>query len=157
MADPTYRERQLMVYLPSREVLDRWKALAAPASLSRWVYLQVEKSIEPTLPAPTTDPDDINTLIKENTLLRTELALLEQQLSKYAQAELDRANQEPDIPVNLNVVSLLRSGGKWSAPNLAKELKIKNRQEAESIVTTLEQLEKMEIVKKDHGGWKWTA
>jgi hypothetical protein len=155
MADKKFRDRQITIYMPSVADAARWKQLAGANSLSKWIYLQVEASLESAqAPSPPT-PVDVNALRRENTLLRTEVALLEEKQAKELQTKLDRATFLPDIPISLKVISVIKSGGCWSAPNLAKELKIHNRQEAESIMETLEKAEMMKIIKKIGGGYTY--
>jgi hypothetical protein len=155
MADPRFRVRQHTLYLPTKEDLDRWKGLAhtRTLTLNQWIYEMVEKALDDTPKAPT-GGDDINALRKEVNILRAEVKLLEKNQRKVAEARLEEANQR-DLPLDLNVVTLLRRGGSWSAPNLAKELAAKNREQAEAIYRTIEELESLELVKKDWRGWTW--
>lgn len=166
MADPKYRDRQLMIYLPSREVLERWRTLSKPYKLSHWVVLMVEKALEDK-PETTKTSDDINTLRKENLRLQQENKLLEVRLRK-TQIDVEDLRSSKELPMDKGVVDLLRSGGTWTSTRIIKELgtatakgalrnEIKNnlRLDVKAIDLTLETLVNWELAKKDWRGWSW--
>ncbi|MGD0954954.1 MAG: hypothetical protein ABR985_21645 [Methanotrichaceae archaeon] len=125
MADLKFKHRQFTIYLPSAEDLDRWRKLAPPYALNRWVYLMVEKALEGEQQRQTRTTIDTDALRKEVVDLRKEneslAAKLDHIRSKEVEDILERSSNSP-MQLDRHVVDLLRSGGCWSSARLIKKL-----------------------------------
>jgi hypothetical protein len=126
MADPKFKDRQLTLYLPTKEDLDRWRSLSKPYTLNHWVYLQVEKALEGgEQQRRTRTTHDTDALRKEVAALRKENEALAAKLdhirSKEVEDILERSSNSP-MQLDRHVVDVLRSGGCWSSARLIKKL-----------------------------------
>jgi len=126
MADSKFKNRQFTIYLPSAEDLYRWRKLAPPYALNRWIYLQVEKALEGEQQRKQTrTTHDTDALRKEVAELRKENGALAAKLdhirSKEVEDILERSSNSP-MQLDRHVVDLLRSGGCWTSTKLIKKL-----------------------------------
>jgi hypothetical protein len=183
MARREVQPRQFTIYFNSREDLERYKKLAEPYTLNRWIMLTIEKAVEK--PIRTERSDEINTLRKENHELKQENEALTARLEKTLAREVDAIIERAKGPMQLDkgVVDLLRTGGVWSSARIIKEMAVAdgedgyrateieenpvfylekelskpvNRSErVRGIKQTLEQLEALNLVKYTGQGWKW--
>jgi hypothetical protein len=117
-------DRVFTFLFPTAEDKARWKKLAEPLTLNRWIFLQVERAIEDAPVTTRTTTDDINALRKENLELRKEneamAAKLDQSRAREVEDILERS--KGPMPMDKHVVDLLRSGGYWSSTRLMKKL-----------------------------------
>ncbi len=119
MARREVQDRQFTIYLDSHEDLERWKKLAKPYTLNRWIMLQVERGI--AAPKKTKDTDEVNALRKRNLELESENEALTARLEKIQAKEVEDMSKGP-LPLDKSVVDLLKSGGQWSSARIVKEL-----------------------------------
>jgi hypothetical protein len=117
-------DRVFTFLFPTAEDKARWKKLAEPLTLNRWIFLQVERAIEDAPVTTRTTTDDINALRKENLELRKEneamAAKLDQSRAREVEDILERS--KGPMPMDKHVVDLLRSGGYWTSTKLIKKL-----------------------------------
>ena len=117
-------DRVFTFLFPTAEDKARWKKLAEPFTLNRWIFLQVERAIEDAPVTTRTTTDDINALRKENLELRKEneamAAKLDQSRAREVEDILERS--KGPMPMDKHVVDLLRSGGYWTSTKLIKKL-----------------------------------
>jgi hypothetical protein len=142
-------DRVFTFLFPSAEDKTRWKKLAEPLTLNRWIFLMVERALEiASTPPPDDHYDDfsITALLTEVRMLRHQKKDLEETI---ANAEPIR---QPPEPLNKEVVSLLRSGGSWTSTHIIKELGVDS---LSSINYTLEQLSELDLIKRDWRGFSW--
>jgi hypothetical protein len=163
MARPDVRGRQLTLYLESREDLKRWRKLAEPYPLSKWIRLTIEKAITEK-PIRTKDADEIDALKKRNLELEQENEVLTTRLEKTQAKQVEILLEKAKGPMQLDkeVVDLLRTGGVWSSARIMKTLdviKMVNKGEfperTKSIKTTLEVLNNLNLVEYTGTGWTW--
>ena len=138
---------QFTFYFPTIEDKNRWRKLAEPYTLNRWMYLTIEKAIDAST-QPTTDPIydySYSALHLEIMMLRDKIKMLEEKQAQHV---------EPTQPENLDkrVVDLLRSGGSWPSTKIIKKL---GTDRSASINNTLEQLAEIGLVRLDWRGWSW--
>lgn len=165
MTDPRFRDRHHTIYLPTKEDLDRWRSLAEPLTLNRWIFLMVEKAISTDAadrPKARFSDDTVIALRNENFTLKKETESLWETI-QYLQKKLEDLQGSP-LPLDKEVVDILRLGGVWTSNNLNDVLKTKadaSKQESENnalrakaIRNTLDQLSDCGLVKKSWQGWK---
>ena len=147
-------DRAFTFLFPTAADKARWKKLAEPLTLNRWIFLQVERALEaaskPSLPYDNVGDLSITGLQTEVTMLRYQKKDLERTLAN-AEKQLIHQQQPPE-PLNKDVVSLLRSGGPWTSTRIIKEL---GSDHAASINYTLEQLSELDLIKRDWRGFSW--
>ena len=173
-----------MLYLPSKEALDRWRDLSKPYKLSHWVVLMVEQALEDNKPDTTsteTTADEINALRNERQELLDQVTQLSQE-NKILAARL-RAKDTAFHDLNAGIVNLFRYGGKeYYTPKDIKDaaaLRASSTAGGDGVVKykmhalrhtsdpelqqeilksadyTLAQLEAVGLVKKTWKGWQW--
>jgi len=168
MARREVQPRQFTIYFNSVEDLERFKKIAEPYTLNRWIMLTIEKAVEK--PIRTKSSDEINALRKENHELRQENEVLTARLEKTKAKEVDALLEKAKGPMQLDkeVVDLLRTGGVWSSTRIMKtvtelylrldENKFKggiSEERTRAIKRTLEELYNLDLVKKTWKGWAW--
>jgi hypothetical protein len=151
-----------MLYLPSKEVLERWRERSKPYKLSHWVVLMVEKGLEDK-PDTTETTDTINDLRNKNQKLFEQGLKLSQE-NKILTARL-RAKDTAFHNLDMSVVNLFRYGGtKCFSPKEIQEAAglcaqrldpdfLQDRLKA--VDFTLAQLEAVGFIKKHWQGWQW--
>ena len=170
-----------MLYLPSKEVLERWRDLSKPYKLSHWVVLMVEKGLEDKPDTTTETTDTINVLRDERQELFQQVTQLSQE-NKILTARL-RAKDTAFHDLNAGIVNLFRYGGKeYYTPKDIKDaaaLRASSTAGGDGVVKykmhalrhtsdpelqqeilksadyTLAQLEAVGLVKKTWKGWQW--
>jgi hypothetical protein len=123
MARPDTRGRQLLLYFDTCEDLERWRKLAEPYPLAKWVRLTIEKAITEK-PIRTKSSDEIDALKKKNLELEREnealTARLEKTKARETEVLLEKA--KGPMPLDKEVVALLKTGGVWSSTRIIREL-----------------------------------
>ena len=115
-------DRAFTFLFPTPADKARWKKLAEPLTLNRWIFLQVERALED---APvTTAIEDINALRKEVVDLRKENESMASRLDQIRAREVEDILERSKAPMQMDkhVVDLLRSGGYWTSTKLIKKL-----------------------------------
>lgn len=125
MARREVNDRQFSLYFPSVADKERWRKLAKPYTLNHWIMLMVEKAIEDK-PAESSS-DEVNALRKRNLELEHENKIL---ATKLKQSQEVKGIKGP-LPLDKQVVDLLKSGGYWPSTKIIKELKISAEDEGE--------------------------
>jgi hypothetical protein len=156
---------QYTFYFPTTKDKARWKRLSRGYTLNKWIYMQVEKSLEKEAASTVAaDNDDtINQLRKQNELLT---ARLQQALSELA----DLHKGSPPT-MDKDVVDILKSGGVWTSENLFKKLSLSRFADnvkkindgtmdntpidPKSIERTLDTLQDFNLVQNTWCGFKW--
>ncbi len=156
MARPSLKDREYTFYFPSDDDKARWKKLAYPLTLNRWIYLQVEKALESPAASPR---DDINALRKEVVDLRQENTVLAAKLDR-SQQDLAASSRDSSLPLEQSILDLIKlfvSGGTWTPGQILSAVKMTVDNEAlraKAINKSLEMLEDSELVEKTQTGWK---
>ncbi len=158
MARKDIRGRDYTIYLPTKEDLLRWKALAKPtgSNLSHWIFEMVELAIENRPSTPKVDTDELNKLRAENQQLKAELERL-----RTWQASIFKISETKDtfhpMPFGKAVINLLKRGGKWSSIRITKELKLyfKAGYDSRDLGKVIDQLEELGLIKETENGWIW--
>lgn len=120
MARREVQDRQFSLYFPSVADKERWRKLAKPYTLNHWIILMVQKAIENK---PTeSSSDEVNALRKRNLELEQENKLLVRKLGQSRAREVK--GLKGPMPLDKQVVNLLKSGGFWPSTKIIRELKI---------------------------------
>ena len=168
---PEFKGRQATIYLDTHADLVRWKKLAKPNTLNRWVIETVEAAIEAPRPK-SSNGEEINQLRKENLDLRQEVERLAARLREAEEVYEKTAHTIHSPQLDRNVVDLLRSGGTWTSPKITEQLltadkdtykkffteshnELNKVDHAKSISRTLELLEQAGLVEQTERGWIW--
>jgi len=167
---PEFKGRQATIYLDTHADLVRWKKLAKPNTLNRWVIETVEAAIEAPRPK-SSNGEEINQLRKENLDLRQEVERLAARLREAEEVYEKSTQIHPQL--DKGVVDLLRSGGTWTSPKINAQLLTADKDlykkffteshaefskvdHAKAINRTLEQLELVGLIKQTAKGWTWS-
>lgn len=154
-------DRRLSFVFPSVEDKERWRKLAEPLTLTQWIWLKVEASLEKETAEQTsakpTDSETVNRLLRANLDLKKENESLWESLDHF-KTELEQVKGSP-LPLDKDVVDLLRRGGSWTSIQINTALKTNAADDealrAKSIEKTIETLEGWELVKRTWQGLKW--
>lgn len=156
MARPSLKDREYTFYFPSDDDKARWKKLAHPLTLNRWIYLQVERSLEN---APSPRDGDINALRKEVVELRQENTILAAKLDR-SQQDLADLQSRDSLPLERSILGLIKlfiRGGTWTPTEINKQFYTEFHNDinnAKAINKSLEMLEDSELVEKTQTGWR---
>lgn len=158
------KDRQYMIYFPSRKDKERWRRLAREAKmpLSRWIYWMVEARIDEVSDGASSP--DLVKIQSENRRLRRELEKsesrireLETELFKYRNQYFATTRGIGEFDPRL--LEALRSGGTWGNREILDELGI-NPSDADAIQIVSKQLELLHdlgLVKNTNMGWRWVG
>lgn len=164
----TIKERLIYVYLPSEEMVERWKnlALGAKMSLSKFVMEQVEGGIQrendfiPRLEIL----KKIKQLEEENESLRQDNRRLGIVIDKL-QEDLQVYRLQPFMDEKFQgirkyeqgLIDAFRKKGFLKMDELWRELGIspRNSDAMKAISRQLENLEHYGMIKKTYEGWRW--
>jgi hypothetical protein len=167
VASKKYCGREASVYLPSEELLARWKQEAKQYGLSISDYI-----FEMTERGRRAGQDDASpNLARENGELKSRCLRLEGEL-RLLKTSLENAQTEiykmrfssfhkPDEPgfseYDKDLIALLRRGGLRGTQELLSGLGIDPRdsQVVRLVSMQLEELKRFGLVKEVHNGWRW--
>jgi hypothetical protein len=156
MARPSLKSVEYSFYFPSPEDKARWKQLAHPLTLNRWIYLMVEKALE-NEPAPRDGGDSINILRKEVVELRQENTAL---AAKLERSQQDLASSRDSLPLEQSLLGLFKlfiRGGTWTPAEINKQFFTEFHNDiniSKAVNKSLELLEDSELVEKTQTGWR---
>jgi hypothetical protein len=161
MARLSLKGREFTFYFPSIEDKARWKSLAKPLTLNRWIFLMVEKALEgaPNLAVRSTS-DDINAIRREVVILRQENTVLAARLDRSQRDLADLRSSKDSLPLEKSILDLIKlfvSGGTWTSSEILSAVKMTVENEAlraKAIGKSLELLEDSDLVEKTQTGWR---
>lgn len=107
MARPSLKGRQLSLYAPSIEAVERWKKLCKPSTLNGWILEMIDRGIEDDNTPATKTGTHINALRKENMELKQENDRLKARLTEIEKAFKTSTPSRLDQ----NAVDFLKTGG----------------------------------------------
>ena len=170
MADvKLYRDRTATTYLPSKELLDKWKSDAQShrCSVSDYIFEMVEKARRDS-----DKPDSSPMLAKEvmevkgrclrleeeNNLLKLSLDNAQTEIYKLRFGAFNVLDRNAAGEYDRNLVDLLRRGGTHTAREILATLGIDPRdsQAVKIVSVQLEELRRFGLVKETVNGWMWT-
>lgn len=166
----TIKDRAIYVYLPSVEMVERWKRLAdrQGTSVSKFVREHVENSLrqeeEPSYKSRAELLKELRELKKQLTVERKKTRRLDLVVEKL-ERELRRYRAKPFLEEDFTgvrrfqkeLVEALREGGVLSNEELLSRLGIE-RSEHEAVRAVSKQLEILEsygLVQSSSRGWRW--
>ena len=159
-----FGQRCHMIYFPTKEKLDSWKALAHEAKLplSKWIIAIVEESLEsPSDEQPASQ--DIQSLRKENIRLRKEKEILQKSLSER-ETELFKLRYGPAmnsrvgrLELDSRLIALLQDGCVWTRQDILEALEVDSRdvEALQTITALMQRLDEVGVVVEGARGWKW--
>jgi hypothetical protein len=166
----TIKQRAIYVYLPTHEVVKRWKDLAKAAgtSISKFVAEHVENSLmqeeESDYKARSSLIDEIMKLTetlgeKEKRIRHLDLLVekLEEDLRLY---RAQRFTEESFLGVkqyDRKLIEIVREPGSHSSEKILSRLGVKPREQeaVKAISVQLENLERYGLVRSTSKGWIW--
>jgi hypothetical protein len=166
----TIKQRAIYVYLPTHEVVKRWKDLAKAAgtSISKFVAEHVENSLmqeeESDYKARSSLIDEIMKLTetlgeKEKRIRHLDLLVekLEEDLRLY---RAQRFTEESFLGVkqyDRKLIEIVREPGSQSSEKILSRLGVKPREQeaVKAISVQLENLERYGLVRSTSKGWIW--
>jgi len=169
----TIKERAIYVYLPSHEMVTKWKDLAAKAgaSISKFVIEHVENSLSQEEGKNGFTPRA--ELLEEIRKLREENAALKKR-NKMLDTVIDRLEEEMKIyrtkpfleedfsgirEYETELIDLFKEKGEIKKNELLELLGIKsiNAEISKGLTKQIENLERYGLIKDMGGKWKWKA
>jgi len=166
----TIKDRAIYVYLPSIEMVRKWKERAKRqgASISKFVLEHVEDSLRQEEPGYKSRGElwkDLNRLRGEVKEVRREKRLLEHVVEKL-ERELREYRAKPFLEEGFEgvrrfqreLIEVLRGGGVMSSSQILSKLGI-DSSEHEAVKAVSKQLEILEaygLVRSSPRGWRWT-
>jgi len=169
MADEKYNGRRTEVYLPSKKLLEKWKALAdkSQMTLSAWIFETVERTLDDESAEPLQDiAKERSSLQEENRKLRRDLENATKLIEAYKTEAFTLRNEiflKRDMKgsgwFDDRLCRVLRERGVWRAQDLLKELDIDAKDvDAIQIVTKqLQTLQDIGVVRESATGWRWVG
>lgn len=175
MPDKAIKQRTIYVYLPSKEMVEDWKAKAREArtSVSKFIIHNVREALrqkeDPTYKAPEELIKDIAELAKENDVLREELRqkrMLVRRMDedlRACRASLSRPFLEEgykgERDYEARLVKILMERGFLTHDEVLEELGVKpgDVEISEAIGAQIEQLERYGLVRQTPKGMRWTG
>jgi regulator of replication initiation timing len=168
----TIKERAIYVYLPSHDMVERWKKLAKKqgTSISKFVIEHVESSIraEEGLKAGFEAraellkriqelEDEVTRLRKENRMFRLAAEKLEEELRAYRAEPFKERERLGLRGFEKNLIKLLKTKGKVRGEDLPENLGIDpmDRELTEAVYNQLRVLEAYGLVQATMDGWRW--
>ena len=150
MARASMQEKQITIYLPTKQDVERWHGLSKErgSTLSRWIFEMVELALEDeparkktrNIPLPispavafavameeerarTNSLNDLNQLRKENAELRREVDQMKKLNSRFRLQNFIENNSLLDKikPLEEKIKVVLQKGGTWSGKKITKE------------------------------------
>jgi hypothetical protein len=165
-----YRDRTATTYLPSKEMLDKWKSDAKShhCSISDYIFEMVEKarrnSDQPDSgPALAKEITEVKgrclRLEEENNLLKISLDNAQTEIYKLRFGGFNSPDQSEAREYDRALVNLLRRGGTHTAREILATLGIDPRdsQAVKIVSVQLEELRRFGLVKETFNGWTWTS
>lgn len=163
-----YRDRTATTYLPSKELLDRWKSDAKShrCSVSDYIFEMVEKARRdsdkpdsgPILAKEITEVKGrCLRLEEENTLLKLSLDNAQAEIYKLRFGAFTLPDQGTVEEYDRNLVGLLRKGGAHTSREILATLGIDPRdsQAVKIVSVQLEELRRFGLAKETFNGWVW--
>lgn len=168
----TIKERAIYVYLPSHEMVDRWKELAKQqgTSISKFVIEHVENSLQQGEDA---DFKPRGEFIKEIGDLRSEIKelksdlrqkrividRLEDELRRYRAQDFLATSFEGVRAYSPELIEILKSRGVVDNETLLDELNIDPRESelVRAVSNQLENLLQYGIIARTKRGWRWVG
>ena len=168
----TIKERSIYVYLPSHDMVERWKKLAKKqgTSISKFVIEHVESSIRSEeglkagfearaelLKRVQELEDEVTRLRKENRMFHLAAEKLEEELRTYRAEPFKERKRLGIRGFEKNLIKLLRKRGRIRGEDLLGLLGIDpmDRELAEAVYNQLRLLEAYGLVEATMDGWRW--
>jgi len=166
----TIKQRAIYVYLPSMEMVERWKELAERqgTSISKFVAEHVENSLrqeeEPGFKSRAELMREIRTIRgeleeerKKNRRLDFVVDKLEEELRRYRAKPFLEEGFEGVRGFQKKLVELLREGGLLGSSEILSKLGIDPREQecVRAVSKQLEVLESYGLVSATSKGWRW--
>ena len=169
----TIKERAIYVYLPSHEMVTKWKDLAAKAgaSISKFVIEHVENSLSQEEGKNGFTPraellEEIRKLREENVALKkrnkmldTVIDRLEEEMKIYRTKPFLEEDFSGIREYETELIDLFKEKGEIKKNELLELLGIKsiNAEISKGLTKQIENLERYGLIKDMGGKWKWKA
>ena len=164
---PRSDQLQFLIYPPSREKIEEWRAASKQfgTSLSNYIIEMVERGRRSDEGAPRAElSKELSEIKAENRKLREELKLKsllierqETELYKLRFESFGNTEETGTRAMDAELVQLLRKGDTLSGHEILKELNIDPRDsEAVKLVQNqLQTLQRYGLAKETEKGWRW--
>jgi hypothetical protein len=165
----TLRQRAVYLYVPTEEMLAKWKAQAERfgMSLSGFLVEVIDDGMRRN-PAGLTPRDkvekeliqatsDLQAVRMQRDSFRSRLEDSESTIARYRKALEDVFSYVPDEKVQKKVVSLFLRRGRWPVADFvgAAGVDTANAEDLSKIQNTIEHLKRIGLVEGDFGEWRW--